>query len=59
MKTAIIANALLLFSFGALFFAPAIGSLTTLLVYTSKRNRKLGLLWVRYYRIITTIENRI
>jgi len=54
------ANVLLLVSLGALFVAPAIGCpLTALLVYASKRNRNLGRLWMRYYRIITTIENRL
>jgi len=60
LRTAIAANALLFLSLGALFVAPAIGCpLTALLVYASKRNRKLGRLWVRYYKIITTIENRL
>jgi len=55
-----IANALLFLSLGTLFVAPAIGCpLTALLVCTSKRNRKFGRLWMRYYRIITTIENRL
>lgn len=60
MKTAIIANALLLFSLGALFFAPAIGCLlTALLVAASKRNRKLGRLWLRYYKEIINIEYKL
>lgn len=60
MKTAIIANALLFLSFGTLFLAPAIGCpLTALLVLTSKKNRKLGLLWVRYHREIINLEYKL
>jgi len=57
MKTVIIANALLFLSLWTLFVAPAIGCpLTALLVYTSKRNRNLGRMWLRYYKEIINIE---
>lgn len=49
LGTVVIANVLLLVSLGSLFTAPLVGApLTALLVCVSKKNRRLGFLWVRY-----------
>lgn len=58
MKTTITANALLLALFALLFTEPLLGAayLATIL-YMSKKHRKFGMLWVRYYRQVLTWEN--
>lgn len=60
LRDAITANVLLFLSFGALFIVLAVGCpLTALLVYTSKRNRELGDMWVRYHKEIIRMEHKL
>lgn len=58
METTIIANALLFVALALLFINSWLGvAFLGALVYASKRSRKLGRLWVRYYRIVSRWEN--